>query len=55
MDLENIILSEVDRERQILYDITYTWNVKIIQVNPYIKQKETHGHQRGPSRWRRTN
>ena len=32
MNLENIILSEVksDRERQILYDITYMWNLKII-------------------------
>ena len=30
MDLEVIILSEVnlDRERQISYDITYMWNVK---------------------------
>ena len=30
MDLEIIILSEVksDRERQILYDIAYMWNLK---------------------------
>ena len=29
MDLENIMLSEVSqRERQILYDIAYTWNLK---------------------------
>ena len=30
MDLEIIILSEVksDRERQISYDVTYTWNLK---------------------------
>ena len=29
MDLEMIILSEVNqRERQILYDITYMWNLK---------------------------
>ena len=30
MNLEIIILSEVksDRERQILYDITYMWNLK---------------------------
>ena len=27
MDLEIIILSEV-RERQIPYDVTYTWNLK---------------------------
>ena len=32
MDLERIILSKVksDRERQILYDITYMWNLKKI-------------------------
>ena len=29
MDLEGIMLSEIsDRERQILYDITYMWNLK---------------------------
>ena len=28
MDLEIIILSEVIRERQISYDITYMWNLK---------------------------
>ena len=29
MDLEGITLSETsDRERQILYDITYMWNLK---------------------------
>ena len=29
MDLEGIMLSEKsDRERQILYDITYMWNLK---------------------------
>ena len=27
-----------DRERQILYDITYIRNLKIIQMNLYIKQ-----------------
>ena len=36
MNLENIILSEV-RQRQILYDITYTWNLKIMQMNLYTK------------------
>ena len=36
-DLEIIILSEV---RQILYDITYMWNLKkTIQVNLFTKQK----------------
>ena len=36
MDLEMVILSEVsDRERQILYDIVYMWNLnkKKIQVS----------------------
>ena len=28
MDLEIIIPSEVKKERQIPYDITYTWNLK---------------------------
>ena len=29
MDLENIIVSEMsDRERQLLYDILYRWNLK---------------------------
>ena len=28
MDLEIIILSKSDRERQISYDITYMWNLK---------------------------
>ena len=28
MELEIIILSKSERERQILYDITYMWNLK---------------------------
>ena len=28
MDLEGIMLSEIDRKRQILYNITYMWNLK---------------------------
>ena len=35
-----------DRERQILYDITYMWNLKIIQMNLCIKQKQTQRHRR---------
>ena len=35
-----------DRERQILYYITYMWNRKIIQMNVYIRQKQTHGHKK---------
>ena len=30
------------RERQILYDITYMWNQKIIQINLFTKQKQIH-------------
>jgi len=29
-----------DREKQILYDITYMWNQKIIQINLFTKQKQ---------------
>ena len=41
MDLENIMLNEMsNRERQVVHDITYTWNP--IQVNAYEKYKQTH-------------
>ena len=47
--------SKPDRERQISYDITYMWNLKkMIQMNLFSKQKQTHrpkkqtyGYQRG--------
>ena len=47
MDPETLILSEVsqnsERERQIQYIISYMWNqIKIIQKNLFIKQKQTH-------------
>ena len=46
MVLESIMLSEMsDRERQILCDITYMWNLKI-KLNLYIKQKQTHRHRK---------
>ena len=45
--------SQSDRERQILYDVTYMWNLKN-NTNEYTKQKQTHrlrkqtyGYQRG--------
>ena len=42
MDLEIIILSKWDRERQISY-ITYMCNLKkMIQMNLFTKQKPTH-------------
>ena len=41
INLENIILSEVSQtERQILYDITYMWNLKI-NTNETICKTET--------------
>ena len=47
MDLENIMIIEMsDRERQMLYDITYTWNLKIIQADAYAKQKQTLGYRK---------
>ena len=50
VDLEIVILSEVksDRERQIPYDITHMWNIifKMIQINLFTKQKQTHRFQK---------
>ena len=48
--MEGITLSEIVRERQILYDITYMWNTKKKLVNIAKKKKErkekkqTHRH-----------
>ena len=41
MDLEIIILSEVksDRERQISYDVTYTWNLKNWNKWTYLQNR----------------
>ena len=36
--------SKSDRERQILYDITYIWNLKIVQMDLFTKLKQTHRH-----------
>ena len=33
MDLEGIVLSEKDIERQILYDLIYMWNLKQTKRN----------------------
>lgn len=27
------------RQRQLLYDIVYVWNIKMVQVNLFTKQK----------------
>ena len=40
MELEIIILSKSERERQILYDITYMWNLKY-DANELICETET--------------
>ena len=46
MNLEMIILSEV-RQKQISYDIIYKWNLKkMIKMNLFTKQKETHRYRR---------
>ena len=46
MDLEIIRLSEV-REKQILYDVIYRLNLKImIHMNLLIRQKQTHRHRK---------
>ena len=34
--------------QQMLYDITYMWNIKKIQMNFFIKQKQTHRHRKQP-------
>ena len=43
MNLEMIILSQLDRERQISYDIAYMWYLKKkMEMNLFIKWKQTH-------------
>ena len=46
MDLEIIILSKSDKERQIPYDITYIWNLKYNTNDLFTKQKQTHRHRK---------
>ena len=41
MELEIFILSKSERERQIIYDITYIWNLKY-DTNELIYETETH-------------
>ena len=38
--------SKSDRERQILCDIAYISNLKIIQTNSYTKREQTHRHRK---------
>ena len=47
MDLEKLYLMKSVRQRKtILYDIIYMWNLKIIQMNLYTKQKQTQRHRK---------
>ena len=51
MELETLILSEVSqREGQILYDITYTWNL-IYGTNEPVYRKETNSWTWGTDLW----
>ena len=54
MDLEGIMLSEI-MERQILYDISYMWNLK--KYKDIIKEMQTHWckEQADEYQWRRGN
>ena len=39
--------SKSDREIEILYDISYMWNLKkMMQVNLFTKQKQTHRYRK---------
>ena len=53
MQLEIIIRSKVksERERQILYDTSYIWNLKYDTTNLSTKQKQTHRHRELGGRW----
>ena len=43
----DIILSEVSQTEKDKYDITYMWNLKkMIQMNLFTKQKQTHRHRK---------
>ena len=50
MDLEIIKLSE-DRERHILYDIIYMWNVKKNSINELIYKTETDSQTQQTNLW----
>ena len=47
MDLEIIMLSEVSQTEKDKYHINYMWNLKkMIQMNLFTKQKQTHRHRK---------
>ena len=45
-NLEDITLSEVSQTEKDKYDVTYMWNLKIIQINLYTKHKQIHRHRK---------
>ena len=45
MDLE-ILLSEMGNWERNTYDITYMWNLKHVQTNVYVKQKQNNRHRK---------
>ena len=49
MDLEIFILSQPDRERQILYNIAYMWSLKKNGINEFVYKPEVE------SRMKKTN
>ena len=44
--LENIMLSEIYQKKTNTVCITYMWDLKIIQMNVYARQKQTGRHRR---------
>ena len=45
-NLEDIKLSKVRQKEKDKYDVTYMWNLKIIQINLYTKHKQIHRHRK---------
>ena len=47
MDLEIIILNKVSQtEKDKYHDISFMWNLKMIQMNLFTKQKQTYRHRK---------
>ena len=61
MDIESIVFSEVSQteKNKELYDTTYIWNLKVIQMSVYTKQKKIHRYRvklvvlKGEREWER--
>ena len=53
-DLENITVSEISqKEKDMLYDVTYMWNTKNSENESVCKQKQTHRHRKYIYRYRK--